>query len=395
MSATISQRRSLALSRVDSLIGRAFSVVALISGLEMAANAIAQASFLNPTAMWIAIGLILAVQVFNIWNFWIWRGATFGYLLHALIVLAILLLWPLQVQANISVPQDSRPWLWWATGIASMAMGWFIKSWWSWVYIGAIPLIWVWIHSQPTGGLASWQALLQDSSYLALFPATIIAITQVLRAAANKVDRASELATSAAVERAETDARERERSRIDALVHDSILTTLLVAANASSPEQSRAAVESAENAIARLREVASDTQESQSVSVLAFFKALSKAAVRLDPSLQTNASGASDRMLPPDLVSALTDATSQAITNSIQHAGRNATRLLRLKANTREVKIVVKDDGTGFWVSRVPKNRLGLRFSIIERLESVGGRVFIDSKPGLGTSIVMEWQFDD
>jgi signal transduction histidine kinase len=38
---------------------------------------------------------------------------------------------------------------------------------------------------------------------------------------------------------------------------------------------------------------------------------------------------------------------------------------------------------------------LGLRLSIIERVESVGGKVFIDTKPGGGTSIVMEWPFDD
>jgi signal transduction histidine kinase len=92
---------------------------------------------------------------------------------------------------------------------------------------------------------------------------------------------------------------------------------------------------------------------------------------------------------------AFTDATAQAITNSIQHAGGKASRLLRLKASAKEVKIVVKDDGIGFWASRVPKARLGLRLSIIERVESVGGSVHIDSKPGHGTSIVMEWQFDD
>ena len=392
---TSATRRSLALSRVDLLIGKAFSVVALISGLEMAANALPQAAYLNPLVMWVAVGLILAVQVFNVWNFWFWKGETLGYLIHALLVVALMLLWPLQVQPSVGVPEESRPWLWWATGIASMAMGWFIERWWAWVYVGAMPLLWVWVHANSWGGHAKWETLLQDSSYILLFPSTVIAITQILRAAANKVDRASEVATLAAVERAQTDARERERSRIEALVHDSVLTTLLVAANVSTQAQAKAAAVSAENAIAKLRAAASENQESQNVSVLAFFQALSRAAVRLDPDIQTNVSGASDRMLGPDLVAALTDATSQAVTNSIQHAGRNASRLLRLKATAKEIKIVVKDDGNGFWVSRVPKNRLGLRLSIIDRVEAVGGRVFIDSKPGHGTSIVMEWHFDD
>jgi signal transduction histidine kinase len=389
------QSRLLALSRVDLLIGKAFSVVALISGLEMAANALPQASYLNALVMWCAVGLILAVQAFNVWNFWFWRAATFGYLIHALLVAALLLFWPLQVRANVGVPEESRPWLWWATGIASMAMGWFIQRWWSWVFIGAMPFLWAWVHAQPSGGYARWETLLQDSSYILLFPSTVIAITQMLRSAANRVDRAAELATVAAVARAQTDARERERSRIEALVHDSVLTTLLVAANASTSDQSLAAARSAESAIAKLRAAAFENQDSQNVSVLAFFQALSQAALRLDPGIQTKISGSSDRLLGPDLVAALTDATAQAVTNSIQHAGRGASRLLRLKATAQELKIVVKDDGLGFWVSRVPKNRLGLRLSIIERVESVGGKVFIDTKPGGGTSIVMEWPFDD
>jgi signal transduction histidine kinase len=389
------QSRLLALSRVDLLIGKAFSVVALISGLEMAANALPQASYLNALVMWCAVGLILAVQAFNVWIFWFWRAATFGYLIHALLVAALLLFWPLQVRANVGVPEESRPWLWWATGIASMAMGWFIQRWWSWVFIGAMPFLWAWVHAQPSGGYARWETLLQDSSYILLFPSTVIAITQMLRSAANRVDRAAELATVAAVARAQTDARERERSRIDALVHDSVLTTLLVAANASTSDQSLAAARSAESAITKLRAAAFENQDSQNVSVLAFFQALSQAALRLDPGIQTKISGSSDRLLSPELVAALTDATAQAVNNSIQHAGRGASRLLRLKATAQELKIVVKDDGLGFWVSRVPKNRLGLRLSIIERVESVGGKVFIDTKPGSGTSIVMEWQFDD
>ena len=75
----------------------------------------------------------------------------------------------------------------------------------------------------------------------------------------------------------------------------------------------------------------------------------------------------------------------------LAHAGRKATRKVRLKANDREIKIVVTDDGVGFRPSRVPKNRLGLRISIIDRVEAIGGRVFIDTRIGQGTSIILEW----
>jgi signal transduction histidine kinase len=45
-------------------------------------------------------------------------------------------------------------------------------------------------------------------------------------------------------------------------------------------------------------------------------------------------------------------------------------------------------------MSRVPKNRLGIRVSIIERVELAGGRVFIDSRPGDGANIILEWGAD-
>ena len=130
-------------------------------------------------------------------------------------------------------------------------------------------------------------------------------------------------------------------------------------------------------------------------AVISFFQALGELVQRHDPRIEVSVSGADGRQLDAELVAALTDATSQAVTNSMQHAGRSARRLVRLKATAREIKIVIKDDGVGFWPSRVPKNRLGLRMSIIDRVEAVGGRVFIDSKPGNGASIVLEWQFDD
>jgi signal transduction histidine kinase len=84
----------------------------------------------------------------------------------------------------------------------------------------------------------------------------------------------------------------------------------------------------------------------------------------------------------------------QAIANSQQHAGDRASRSLVLKGHKAGIKIVIKDDGRGFRMSRVPKNRLGIRLSIIERVELAGGRVFIDSRPGDGANIILEWGAD-
>jgi signal transduction histidine kinase len=96
-------------------------------------------------------------------------------------------------------------------------------------------------------------------------------------------------------------------------------------------------------------------------------------------------------LIPEEVAAALTEATLQAIANSQQHAGERASRSLVLKGHRGGIKIVIKDDGRGFRMSRVPKNRLGVRISIIERVELVGGQVFIDSRPGDGATIILEW----
>jgi signal transduction histidine kinase len=388
--------RSLALARVDTLIGRAFSIVALITGVEMLANALPQVQYLDPIYTWTSLGLIIAVQAFNVYNFWFGSGSLWGYTVHSAVVLFVMLVWPVLVPDVASLPEDYRPWVWWATGIASMAVGMHIPKWWAWGYMVSIPLVWFFLHTQPTGGSAAFSTALQDASYIVLFPATVVTLAQLLRSSAAKVDVASAQATAAAADRARTDAIERERSRIDALVHDSVLTTLIVAANANSDEQYAAASESAREAIWKLKSVASDPEtKSESISVISFFQALGESVRRQDAACELAVSGASAKQLPAEVVDALTDATAQAVANSIQHAGRGAQRLLRLKATERELKIVVRDDGVGFRPSRVPKNRLGLRISITDRVESVGGKVFIDSRLGGGTSIVIEWPFND
>jgi signal transduction histidine kinase len=66
-----------------------------------------------------------------------------------------------------------------------------------------------------------------------------------------------------------------------------------------------------------------------------------------------------------------------------------------LKAEGNQIKIVVRDEGVGFRPSRVPKNRLGIRTIIFRQLESVGATAHIDSRPGEGTTVVLEWSDDE
>ena len=77
--------------------------------------------------------------------------------------------------------------------------------------------------------------------------------------------------------------------------------------------------------------------------------------------------------------------------NSVLHAGSKAQRELILKATENDLKIVIKDNGRGFRPNRIPRGRLGIRVSVISRVEAVGGKVKINSEPGKGSTIILEW----
>jgi signal transduction histidine kinase len=131
--------------------------------------------------------------------------------------------------------------------------------------------------------------------------------------------------------------------------------------------------------------------QSQTISVNSLFSALSLAIERQYEKVLINSEGESDFWVPSQVAEALTESTLQAVTNAVQHAGTDSQIEVLLRGAARGIKIVVKDNGRGFRVSRVPKNRLGLKLSIIGRLQSVGGRAFIDSKLGVGTNVILEW----
>ena len=96
--------------------------------------------------------------------------------------------------------------------------------------------------------------------------------------------------------------------------------------------------------------------------------------------------------LDEDAKVVLFKAIRELLINILKHAvARNIK--VGISKQDNEVKVIVEDDGTGFDVSRLglpsgTKGGFGL-FNIRERLEYMGGRLEIESRPGKGTRIVM------
>ncbi|WKK71853.1 ATP-binding protein [Rathayibacter oskolensis] len=97
--------------------------------------------------------------------------------------------------------------------------------------------------------------------------------------------------------------------------------------------------------------------------------------------------------MPRTVAEAVLGAVWQALTNSVQHAGPSdrVRRVVRGTLDDGAVHVVVEDDGRGFQVAEVPRERLGIRLSIVERIQNAGGAARVESAVGEGTRVDIMW----
>jgi signal transduction histidine kinase len=92
--------------------------------------------------------------------------------------------------------------------------------------------------------------------------------------------------------------------------------------------------------------------------------------------------------LDPDVARALVGSVGAAFENVLRHSGASVAELELIYDND-VVTLMITDQGSGFDPAVVAPDRLGVRGSIVQRIESVGGSARIWSSPGGGTSIML------
>ncbi len=93
--------------------------------------------------------------------------------------------------------------------------------------------------------------------------------------------------------------------------------------------------------------------------------------------------------LPFDVKIALYRIAQEALNNIAKHADAQHISV-RLRCADR-LTLSVQDDGAGFDPARVAPDRLGQR-TMHERAQSIGARLTVESAPGQGTTIDVEWK---
>ncbi|MFH8369654.1 sensor histidine kinase [Streptomyces sp. NPDC018031] len=87
---------------------------------------------------------------------------------------------------------------------------------------------------------------------------------------------------------------------------------------------------------------------------------------------------------------ALRGSLGEALRNVSRYAGVDRVRVTAERTE-HVVVVTVADHGVGFDTGRVPAQRIGIRHSICGRMGNAGGRATVESRPGRGTTVRLEW----
>ncbi len=99
---------------------------------------------------------------------------------------------------------------------------------------------------------------------------------------------------------------------------------------------------------------------------------------------------------PEEAIGAVVPALTEALRNSLKHAGEQATRHCEIWIAQQEQKIILRDNGHGFDVEKVPPFRASIQVSILGRIHSVKGcTAAVESQPSLGTTVTLSWASTD
>jgi len=391
-------RNPISQALFDKVLGRVIALAGLIFGLQAFPTMLAQISSMQVAWAWIIgasmFGGFVVIGVASL----LVRGVETASAFVAIAYLIALITWPLAVE-DPSVVQPSVPWLWYLCTVATAAAAFAFSAWIATAYLFVAPLVYGLIRLTPSGGAVPVSRAALDSIYAVLLGGAVLILVLVLRQASANVDAAQATAVGRYSAAIREHATELERVQVDAIVHDSVLTTFIQAARAWSPEEQVLATSMARNAVAHLSSAASTTPFDESATTLGSMRdRLVVVVAEMGVDVEVRTEGIDGHGIPSPAAEALYSAAVQAVVNSSQHAGDgpDVRRWATIEwTTTGGALIEVGDTGRGFDPADVPEGRLGVRVSIVERLANAGGLACIDSSPGRGTVIRLQWPSGD
>jgi signal transduction histidine kinase/phage shock protein PspC (stress-responsive transcriptional regulator) len=179
--------------------------------------------------------------------------------------------------------------------------------------------------------------------------------------------------------------REQERAELAAHLHDSVLHTLaLIQRHVDDPREVQRLARSQERELRTwlYRPVPDEERD--------FGRALERIVAEVE-----DAHGVTIEVVVvgectlDDALGATLQAAREAMVNAAKHARTGAISVYA-EIERGKVTVFVRDRGRGFDLSDVPTDRLGVKESIVGRMERHGGHAFVRTSPGAGTEVQLE-----
>ena len=178
--------------------------------------------------------------------------------------------------------------------------------------------------------------------------------------------------------------RSEERADVAAHLHDSVLQTLALLQKNAGDQATVATL--ARRQERELRAWLYGNDEQPNDSLVAALRA-SAADVEDAHHVPVEVIAVGDAALDSD-VAAVAKAAREAMINAAKHARVDRIDVYA-EADGKTVEVFVRDRGVGFDPGSMAEDRMGVRGSIVGRVERHGGTVTIRSSPGEGTEIAM------
>lgn len=283
---------------------------------------------------------------------------------------------------------DNATWLVLFPGVASLAMVVGPRPW-----LAGIHLVIASVCAMTTNRLThlnpegTWMATASIAWSIAFSAVFVVAGIQAVRTG-DLLDATRARTHRIAAEAASGRARDAERSRYDALIHDRVLAVMLAVRPNTVDDR---LADQAHAVLAELDGTADDLERSVSAADLvgAIRTVVAGVDDAIDVTVDTRASDVDG--LTKAVAHALVDAAAEALRNSLRHAGDDAMIGVGVVADSGRVGVTVVDTGCGFEPRDVRRDRLGMSLSIRQRMAAAGGRAVVTSAPGHGTRVELEW----
>jgi signal transduction histidine kinase len=205
-------------------------------------------------------------------------------------------------------------------------------------------------------------------------------------------------ATEETIRARERAARLAARESLARQIHDSVLQALtlvhkrgreLAAGGPVPPDQVAGLTEMAAGQERALRQLVLRDPDEGPTGAASLRAGLEALAGRGWGPLEVTAGATGPIWLPAHQVEELAAAARQALDNVVQHAGASRAALFA-EEDGGMVVVTVRDDGRGFGYDEAAftaAGKMGLVKSIKGRVEQLGGRVRVTSRPGAGTEV--------